>query len=679
MLEFPTSSLNLSDSLRRGLTHRDDLPPNYPGLNQLRNMRTVDGRIRPFLGVTDPSDPIFISIPGLNLWPSVRIHVGKSKVWLFTARSIKEFDPSDWTVDDVTICDGDRFDLGDALQLPSNQVTGGGQWHVIDMYDNFVAFNGNSVVWKTGHMLSDVAFGTSSVTIKTGMLYNDSQPIMGGFDPSNIFALADWLTYLKTLDGNADTLTQQTINALTGGAGKNWVWIGTVGGGDLLWFASISLMKRGSLRKNRVNDGWFYPDAAVWTVPADWSIEPGLTCAHTPGSAGVLTQTVANQDTAIVVGQTYRVRYTITSYSAGNVTVALGTASGAVRSANGTYEEKITCAGTGDLTFTPSSTFAGNISRVSVQPLDAEEFGDNFWIGEILPRNESQFIPMPWPGDVEHVKQLGAAVMVYGVENGAGQHGGITALIPNGKHWGVQDIIGFPRGVSLIGRGAVGGDETQHVFLDDTGDLWRVTQDLRAQRLEYKHHLANFDDSTVIEYDPLEQEFYIGFDAGSGSGAADEAYLLGKDGLSRHHFAVSSLGRIQGGLIGSKFTVDGETTKVICESHAFDASAFGFAPRSIFTLREVEVQTIDAMPVGWTFFLSYRMQNEDDWIEIYGDLDKSGRLILQASCLEFMVRLEHDDKSKTDGISAIIVLASPGARGSIKPLVNNGPPGAATI
>jgi hypothetical protein len=572
--------------------------------------------------------------------------------------------------------DGSGFDRGDGELQFGADIPGGGQWHVMDLHDNFMAFNGTSVCWQTAHVNATKLFFTDAVTIRTGGVYNDSQPFMGGFDATDIHALSDWLTYLTALDANADANTQAAIDALTGGAGQNWVWVGTVGGGDLLWFASLYLMKRGYVEQNRLR----YFDGTKWTAGAGWAIA-AKTYVHTPGNTATLSQSVANQDFPITVGVQYRVRFTVSGRTAGSVTASLGTANGTTRSTNATFEELITCSGTGVFAFTPTTDFDGTLSFPTVQPVVAEPFGDNYWLGEILPRNEAAFMPMPWPGAVQCMKQLGRNIMVYGVEDADGNHGGVTAMVPSDKHWGLWDIQGFPKGVGIVGRGAVGGDETMHVFLDDTGDMWRVTPDLQAERLEFKNLFStSFGEHTVISYDPLEKEFYIaeGLDNNL---LSRQCYVVNREGrVSRHWQAPCGLARTQGGLVGMLFAFTGSVADVTLTTHVLDAQAFGGTAHEMFTLRKVMVDTLDSNPSGWTCAVSYRLDTNDAFLTTSAvALDLRGHLNLAVPCLQCQITLAHADRTKTSGIGALHVQASMGARGRIAHLVANGPPGGVTV
>jgi hypothetical protein len=74
-------------------------------------------------------------------------------------------------------------------------------------------------------------------------------------------------------------------------------------------------------------------------------------------------------------GFPYIVVYTISSYSAGGVTVSLGGTDGTQRTADGTYTETITPVNsTSGLVFTPTANGAFDLDTVTVKPARARTF-----------------------------------------------------------------------------------------------------------------------------------------------------------------------------------------------------------------------------------------------------------------------------------------------------------------
>lgn len=131
-----------------------------------------------------------------------------------------------------------------------------------------------------------------------------------------------------------------------------------------------------------------------------------------------------------------------------------------------------------------------------------------------LKNGDMGMMPMPWSGNVEMVKQLGDAVMVYGSN-------GISALVPTGNIYQPFTVQRIFDTVGINGRGAAGGDKFNHVFIDSVNnELWHIDSQLKLQRLGYREFLTY---TSIISYDQLEQDFYI-------SSNTAGAYILTRNG-----------------------------------------------------------------------------------------------------------------------------------------------------
>ncbi|MCK5861985.1 MAG: hypothetical protein KAH38_05840 [Candidatus Hydrogenedentes bacterium] len=132
----------------------------------------------------------------------------------------------------------------------------------------------------------------------------------------------------------------------------------------------------------------------------------------------------------------------------------------------------------------------------------------------ILAWNEAGVAEMPWSGAVQVLKTIGDDIIVYG-ENG------ISVLKSNGKGFGIQAVKGLPNNIGVYGREAIDGDDTRHVFKGTDGQLWTISADLKAERLDYSWLLSGYD---YITYDAEQENYWICSNL-SGS------YLLGEHGL----------------------------------------------------------------------------------------------------------------------------------------------------
>ena len=104
-----------------------------------------------------------------------------------------------------------------------------------------------------------------------------------------------------------------------------------------------------------------------WTAGTDWSFAGGKAVKASGAGSG----TLAHDAFAAVVGHTYRVVYTMSSWSSGSVTPSLGGVDGDAYGEDGTGTTDITATTTGGFTFTPGAdTDAYSIDDVYIIDLD---------------------------------------------------------------------------------------------------------------------------------------------------------------------------------------------------------------------------------------------------------------------------------------------------------------------
>lgn len=119
-----------------------------------------------------------------------------------------------------------------------------------------------------------------------------------------------------------------------------------------------------------VTNGDFSGGATGWTLGANWSIVGGK-AVHTPGSTAALSQTMTLPTPGIGTNYSYYVGFTISNWTVGSVTVKLGNA---VNGTSYTWKGNDTMiqvyvprqSGSVDITFTPTSTFDGQIDDIAV-------------------------------------------------------------------------------------------------------------------------------------------------------------------------------------------------------------------------------------------------------------------------------------------------------------------------
>lgn len=162
---------------------------------------------------------------------------------------------------------------------------------------------------------------------------------------------------------------------------------------------------------------------------------------------------------------------------------------------------------------------------------------DHPYISEILLRAEQGSRVMPRGGQVLAIHPLESAVIVYTTD-------GVFALTPIENpvpSFGLTNIDG-PAGIP--GRGCAGGNLHTHVCVDADGLIWRIRNDLVAEKLDYREYTAQFTDlaATEIHYDSNEKDFYIAGDT--------KTFVLSQTGLGEGIIFIMSVVRKQGILYG---------------------------------------------------------------------------------------------------------------------------------
>jgi hypothetical protein len=110
-----------------------------------------------------------------------------------------------------------------------------------------------------------------------------------------------------------------------------------------------------------ITNGTFDTDTD-WTKGTGWTISGGsASCDGTQTSSSDLTQTGV-----LSIGNYYKITFTLSNCTAGNVTVYADGTAGTPRSADGTYTETLQCTSSTDFHFRASSSFIGDIDDVKV-------------------------------------------------------------------------------------------------------------------------------------------------------------------------------------------------------------------------------------------------------------------------------------------------------------------------
>lgn len=246
-------------------------------------------------------------------------------------------------------------------------------------------------------------------------------------------------------------------------------------------------------------------------------------------------------------------------------------------------------------------------------------------IFESLKRNEMGFMPMPWQGTVRVVKPLGNAVMVYGDD-------GISAIIQTSEPiptFGQKHLLDF----GVAGRGAVGGTNREHVFVDEAGYLWRIGVDLVPKRLNYHEFVQSMTIADiVISHDQGENEYYI-CDGSSN-------YILTSKGLGKTGQSVTSIVSTDGAMLGISRTSREARAWATIETIDFNL-------RSIKTLATVEVGLESSADCEVIVACKYAVGGDFTTLPAVA-VNPEGTAYIGASGIEFRVTVRASSFSNTE-------------------------------
>ena len=173
--------------------------------------------------------------------------------------------------------------------------------------------------------------------------------LIDGGDLTTMFAGGQLDIYSGTQPADADT---------TEGAGTVLASITLPGGSDLVTNGTMSA------------DTDWSGTGGSWTISGGTATSDGTQV----GDADI------SQDISAVSGYEYVVTFTVSNYSAGNVTAVIGDTEGTDRAANGTFTETITAGAGTDIDIRADVDFDGDIDDVSVYLYPFVESADS---GEI--------------------------------------------------------------------------------------------------------------------------------------------------------------------------------------------------------------------------------------------------------------------------------------------------------
>lgn len=135
----------------------------------------------------------------------------------------------------ITLYDFSTYNhLTDSASVGS--VTSGSQWHFMDNYATWMAFNGSCVVFKAA--FSTKTFVTTQTTMLTGCNLIEGRGLLAGFSASD----AIWDDLQELFEANESQLPDQ-LQGVYAGLDSTWAMWTSIGGPELLGLLDVNFLK----------------------------------------------------------------------------------------------------------------------------------------------------------------------------------------------------------------------------------------------------------------------------------------------------------------------------------------------------------------------------------------------------------------------------------------------------
>ena len=268
-------------------------------------------------------------------------------------------------------------------------------------------------------------------------------------------------------------------------------------------------------------------------------------------------------------------------------------------------------------------------------------------IRDQLERGEIGFFPLKREGDIKRLLPLGNDLVAY-------TRSGVSILRMTEAGYREEEILD----IGVLYSGNVGGDKSQHIFITEQADLYRLRGN-ELEKLNYREYMDTLTlSATVICYDPDERYFTIS-DSNNG-------FTLTRTGLAATDAILpSSMCRMQGyeGLAGTPVN-EGGTVAASLTTDIFDAGS-----RGVHEIVYVNIATTDTTTAGWTVQVMWRMNKNDNFTtESAVTFDDRGVARVKVSGIEFKLILTAEDRTKVD-LERIEVVLRQGGKKKLRQLI----------
>jgi hypothetical protein len=218
-------TINYKAAMPNGMNRDWRARANIPFFELVKGLQSVETGLKSYVPFTVVGTPAYP-------WPQV-IH-GKRVRLAFYETSVYDIVGAA----SLSLYDFSTYNQDTDAASAGTIASGGGEWHFMDNYTTWMAFNGQCVVFKAG--FSSKVFVSTVTNIESGCNLIEGRAMIGGFTSSD----AIW-TDLATLFEAAETQLPDQLKGVYAGMDATWAFWTSIGGPELLGLLDINFLKYG--------------------------------------------------------------------------------------------------------------------------------------------------------------------------------------------------------------------------------------------------------------------------------------------------------------------------------------------------------------------------------------------------------------------------------------------------
>jgi len=261
-------------------------------------------------------------------------------------------------------------------------------------------------------------------------------------------------------------------------------------------------------------------------------------------------------------------------------------------------------------------------------------------------RNELGFMPMPYPGKIQAIHQLGDRLIVYSDDGISVMESAQAEVAP--FTFGAEKLARL----SLLDRNGVAVGPGRHLFVSGQGKLWSLDQSLELEMLDYSEYLSSLAGTGINAwYNDQEEEFHFT--------NAISGFAFGATGLYEHRdhltFALTKGGNWYGlshspatsevQVVTNRTDMSLSARKRINNTHVAHRQG-DLKARHLYTLdtTQASFSTLPFQPLNKEGVLHQRVSGLEFKVEVLGSLPQDG--MIQGVSMRYNV----EDKRAIRGI-----------------------------